>query len=150
MLLSVPHRRQHTDGECLLACVEMVLAYRGITVDPQRLSARIGVIPGAGTPLSRLFRLRAVYPGIQVTIADGDVTTLLGALHRGIPPILAVLTGELPYWHEDSRHALVLCGVEGSQAFVNDPGFSQSPLTIEAAELWLAWDAAYSQYVFIE
>ena len=107
----VPDRKQQADGECLLACVEMVLAYYAISVSRQQLFRQLRIITGFGTAISNAAWLKA--PGIQC-------------------------------------QAVVLVGLEGEVAYVNDPMFAQSPIQMPTAALWLAWEDMGSYYAVIE
>jgi len=60
-----------------------------------------------------------------------------------IPAILEVKTGNLPYWSEDTDHALVFSGAEGGDvrdtAIVNDPAFPNA-MSVHLGDVLLAWD----------
>ena len=137
-MLFVPHRKQQADGECLLACVEMVLAYYAISVSRQQLFRQLRIITGFGTAISNAAWLKA--PGIQCQVRIGRVEDLQAYINAGVPPILAIDTSSLPYWSESTQHAVVLVGLEGEVAYVNDPMFAQSPIQMPTAALWLAWE----------
>lgn len=79
-----------------------------------------------------------------------DEQRLYAALSRGTPPILRVITGDLPYWTVATTHAVVLTGIEGEQAFVNDPAFSQAPIALDRDSLFLAWMNAGALFGLIE
>jgi ABC-type bacteriocin/lantibiotic exporter with double-glycine peptidase domain len=144
--LPVPHRKQLDIGYCLPACLEMVLAYLGIERNQADLASQLDLIPGVGVPSSRVQRL--VSHRLAVTHTEGEPSHLLAALGQGHPIILNVMTRQLPYWSEDTYHALVFTGIEGNLATVNDPAFGQ-PIMVSFAELVLAWDDAANLYTVL-
>ncbi|MCS6846244.1 MAG: hypothetical protein RMN52_00850 [Anaerolineae bacterium] len=77
------------------------------------------------------------------------MTDLTDALSRGVPPILSVFTGELPYWDVESLHALVLTGIQDEVAFVNDPAFP-TPMRVGLSDMLLAWDERDNSVAFIQ
>ena len=95
-ILPVPHRRQLADGYCLPACVQMVLAYWGIKRDQPDLARQLQMIAKAGTPGSRVRLLASAT--LKVAYRSGSLADLRAALSQGVPPIMLVYTGELPYW----------------------------------------------------
>lgn len=149
MRLAVPHRQQLNSGYCLPACVEMVLAYWGIARDQSAIAQQPGTIPGAGTPGSRIFLL--ISPKLDVTYqARGEVSDLLKALRQSIPPIALVSTGQLPYWNEDTPHAVVVIGMEESHVILNDPARTQPGIGVLSAEFNLAWDGMDNAYALLK
>ena len=128
-MLDVHHIEQLADGFCLPACAQMVLAFYGVQVDQVRLANQMNVIAPMGTSIRNITRIYPSIPkslGVSVGEAD-DERPLLAALINNCPPILRVMTGDLSYWAITTTHALVLVGIEGAQAFVNDPAFSDAP-----------------------
>ena len=109
-ILSVPHYLQLDDGYCLPACVQMVLAYWGIAREQRAIAEKLGLIPGAGVPGSRLKTLSS--KKLKVTYGSGELVDLTKALEQAIPPIILVYTGELPYWEQATAHAVVLLGLD--------------------------------------
>jgi hypothetical protein len=45
----------------------------------------------------------------------------------------------LSHWHEATRHAVVVVGINDEFVEVNDPGFDKVPIAIPIAEFDLAW-----------
>lgn len=84
--LSVPHCPQLADGHCRAACAQMVLAFWGIERDQEWLASQLQMIPGAGTPGSRILRLCA--RNLDVLYESGDLDDLRIALDQGVPPIV--------------------------------------------------------------
>jgi ABC-type bacteriocin/lantibiotic exporter with double-glycine peptidase domain len=145
--LPVPPKFQVADGYCLPACIQMVLTYWGIERDQTDLARQLRMIPRAGTPASRVLLLASAT--LDVTYRNGTLADLTAALGQGIPPIVLVHTGQLPYWHIATAHALVLLEIDGERVFVNDPGTSQSPVSVSLDDLLLAWDEMANRYILL-
>src|SRR5262245_49114014 len=106
--LTVPHRRQLDFGYCLPACIEMVLAYYGISRSQAEIATQLGLVKGVGAPASRVMRLAS--RSLRVAHHKGDWPDLVAALESGVPPIVGVRTNQLPYWSEDTFHVVLLTG----------------------------------------
>lgn len=117
--LSIPHRLQIEIGYCHPACVEMVLAYWGIEANQKNLAHKMQTISGVGTPGPNIQRLSSRH--LSIVYDEGSLEDLRRALEMDIPPIALVRTRELPYWNEDTPHAVVVTGFENDILFVNDP-----------------------------
>lgn len=147
-VLNVPHFPQAADGQCLPACVQMVLAYHGITRSQAELARRLGVRPNVGTPHSRIIEVTSF--NVDVTYAAGGDFTLREYLERELPAIVFVQAAELPHWRgHKPRHALVVVGMEGNAVFVLDPAALPGPLSIPADDLMLAWDETDNTFAVI-
>lgn len=148
-ILNVPHYPQETDGLCLPACIQMVLAYWGISIPQKELARRLGTRPHIGTPHRRITHLQ--FTGLTIHhAADGDLATLRDYLSRAIPLIVFVQTADLPYWNEHpSRHALVVIGMERNTITVIDPGTTSTPHTVPVGDFLLAWDEMDATYAII-
>jgi hypothetical protein len=71
-------------------------------------------------------------------------------LSTGSPVIVFVRTSELPYWHEDTAHALVLVGLDDTFAYVLDPAYpSEIPVSVEIGDFALAWSYFEQAYALI-
>ena len=137
-LLVVPHRVEAFAGACLPACLQMALAYFGLNWSQERIASQIGHIAGAGTPTRNVARLAA--PGIRIRyIANGSPEQIQQCLTREEVPILFVRTSELPYWEEDTAHAVLVVGLDADFIFVHDPAFEQAPIPIPIDDFLLAW-----------
>ena len=149
-MLDVPHYRQRNTGYCLPACLQMVLEYVGVKRDQTQLARELGVTPKVGVAVSRVTRLAISNAAIRYQ--QGETDDLVAALARGVPPILNVATGQLPYWDEECAHAVVLVGLSDDQqtAYLNDPAFDEHAIACNADALWLAWDDAFNYYTMIE
>jgi ABC-type bacteriocin/lantibiotic exporter with double-glycine peptidase domain len=138
-ILQVPHYQQLANGYCLPACVQMVLAYWGVPADQAELAQKLQMIPGAGTPGSRLNLLAS--RSLSVSYGEGELHDLQEALSIGVPPIALVFTGELPYWDKAFAHAVVILNIDTDTVVLHDPGKVQSYIVIPTTEFQLAWDA---------
>jgi hypothetical protein len=54
-----------------------------------------------------------------------------------------------PYWSHRAAHAIVLVGVEGDSAYINDPAFETAPLPVRIGDLLLASDAMSNLVIVI-
>lgn len=134
--LAVSHRRQLQQADCLAACAAMLLDYHQVPVDYTRLVQLLG-IRSYGAAFSNLRRLEEL--GVSVIIEKGGIAKLHRALDQGSPVIVAVNTGPLTYWSDDTAHALVVIGIEQQRVLVNDPEFEQAPQSVLVDEFLLAW-----------
>lgn len=137
--LPVPLKRQQTEGDCLPVCVQMVLAFWGRPASRESLLKQLGADPDIGTPAARLARLESAALSVQYRRAEESDLRLWIA--QRIPVILLVDTGELPYWPRRCAHAVVLVGLEGPTAYLNDPAFDAAPIAVPIGDLLLASDA---------
>ncbi len=137
--LAVPLYRQQSESDCLPVCVQMVQAYWGRPASRAALIKQLGTEPALGTPASRLLRLQSSAWSVQYQRADES--DLRRWLAQHIPVILLVDTAELPYWSRRCAHAIVLIGLEGDTAYVNDPAFDAAPIAVPLGDLLLAFDA---------
>lgn len=135
-LLAVSHRRQLLQADCLAACSAMLLDYLHLPTEYARLVPLLG-IRSYGAAFSNLRRLEEL--GVKVIIEKGSIAKLHQALNQGSPVIVAVNTGPLTYWTDDTAHALVVVGLEQDTVLVNDPEFEQSPQAVPLDEFLLAW-----------
>ena len=109
--LNVPHYPQADDGYCLPACVQMVLAYLGLSSTPGNLARKLDVRLPLGAPASNVTRLRS--DTLDVTFTFGDLDDLRAYLNQGHPPIVFVQAGEFPHWRgRVSQHAVVVVGAD--------------------------------------
>jgi ABC-type bacteriocin/lantibiotic exporter with double-glycine peptidase domain len=135
-LLSIPHRPQRSDGDCLAACAAMMLDHLGVPADYDRLLQLLDVKP-YGTPGSRLNNLAGL--GVQVRYAQGTMDELFDYLTRKQPCIVLVRTDQLPHWAYATDHAVLVVGFDEHAVYVNDPAFEQAPQRVSRADFELAW-----------
>ena len=137
--LPVPLHRQQNESDCLPVCIQMVLDYWGLPVSYQDLARQLDTDLDVGTPASRVLRLQS--STLSVEYSQADEAKLRGYLAQRVPVVMLVDTAELPYWSRRAAHAVVLVGVEGPTAYVNDPAFEIAPLSVNLGDLLLASDA---------
>ncbi len=135
-LLPVPHHKQSRSGACLPAIARMVLEFFGYTTSEAKLARRLGS-QTFGTPAPNLHRLKRL--GFTVTYDSVTLTTLRANLEAGLPCLVFVLTGDLPYWNENTAHAMVATGIDDENLYVNDPAFDTTPQVIPLDYFLLAW-----------
>jgi ABC-type bacteriocin/lantibiotic exporter with double-glycine peptidase domain len=145
-LLSVEHCRQTERSGCLAACVQMALQHIGIIQSQANLNRLFGLRP-EGTPSSRVQRLGTI--GVEVVYASGDELALREAIDRGVPPIIFVDTGELPYWGVRLRHAVLMVGYDEQNVYLNDPDQATAPVMATWGDLMLAWSEFDYRYTLI-
>ena len=136
VLLSVPHLLQRSDGDCLAACAAMVLAYRDREMDYAELLSLLKIRPH-GAPAGNIRLLASL--NLNVVYSKTDMAGLEAMLQQGHPVIVFMRTGELPYWTYSTDHALLVVGYDESQMYVNDPYYSEAPISVPRGDFELAW-----------
>ncbi|MCB0110491.1 MAG: C39 family peptidase [Caldilineaceae bacterium] len=148
ILLSVPHLQQPSDGDCLPACVYMILSYYERRVRFWRLR-RLLATKSFGTPFSNLQQLES--GGVKVTLETrGDLSVLHRYLVQNIPCIASVQTEHLPYWTYNTLHAVVVVGIDSSQIYLNDPELPEAPVAVPLGDFDLAWLAQDERYAVLQ
>ena len=137
IMLPVEHVQQPQSGECLAACVAMVLNFIGAPVAYRRLVKILEVVPDVGTPSFKVQNVERL--GIHVHYQRGSIAQLRSHLTVGQPCIVFVQTKDLPYRDDDTAHAIVLVGMDDDNCYVNDPEFIESPLPVSLGDFDLAW-----------
>ena len=136
--LNVGHLQQANPGECLATCTAMVLAYYHVAYDYRQLSKTLRIQSDLGTPFSNITRLTK----LKILVGfreNGSLETLHRLLTQGWPCIIAVDTGELPYWDVSTGHAVVLVGMDKNHVYLNDPAMTVGPLQVPTGDFYLAW-----------
>ena len=147
ILLDVPYLPQHEPGGCLVACAAMVLAHLEQPALQEDIARQIGARP-AGVPAFNIRRLAAW--GLDVQYGQGSLNELSAALARGHSPIIFLRTSELPYWQEDTPHAVVLVGLDTDSAFLLDPAYEDEvPVSVTLGDFLLAWSHFDMVYALI-
>ena len=136
MILSVAHIRQSQDADCVAACAAMVLAYIGISTSYDQL-LKLLQTKSFGTISSKIKLLEQL--GIDVLYKQGTLDDIREHLANNHPPIAFVETGELPYWNRNTKHAVVVVGLDDEHIFLNDPAFPNSPIPVSIGDFDLAW-----------
>lgn len=144
-LLSVPHRKQQQQADCLAACAAMVLEYLQIPVRYERL-LRLLQVEEFGSFFRNLHRLESL--GVSVLIEAGDFNALRQHLESGLPALVMVFTGELPNWDISTHHVVTVVGLDENMIYVNDPYFDERQ-EVPLEEFRLAWLAKESLYAVI-
>ncbi len=134
--LSVPHIRQHQNGECVAACAAMVLEYLDVAFSYDQLLSLLK-INWFGTAASRIRSLEKL--GIVVIYKQGTLQELSEHLSEGRPCVAFVRTSELPYWSENNDHAVVVVGLDERYIYLNDPAFPDAPKQVSRGDFDLAW-----------
>lgn len=81
---------------------------------------------------------------------EGSLNELSAALARGHAPIIFLRTSELPYWLEDTPHAVVLVGLDTDFAFLLDPAYEdEAPVSVTLGDFLLAWSHFDMVYALI-
>jgi ABC-type bacteriocin/lantibiotic exporter with double-glycine peptidase domain len=147
-LLNVPYLEQNDPGGCLSACAAMVLAYLEQPVLQEEVAQQLGARPW-GTPASNIRRLATW--GFRVTYETGSLSDLAQRTEAGQAPIVFVRTVDLPYWQEDTPHAVVVVGVEGENIVLLDPAYpEQTPVSVSIDAFLLAWSHFDQAFAVIE
>jgi hypothetical protein len=115
----------------------MVLDFLGLPQDYDQLNRLLGIDPLVGAPFGNLRRLAEV--GASVALSEGTLAGLAQQLEQGRAPIALLTTGDLPYWPEDTPHAVVVVGLDDTDIFVNDPAFPDAPQRASRGDFELAW-----------
>lgn len=134
--LAVSHRRQYQQADCLAACAAMVLDYLGLPIEYDQLLRLLG-IRYYGAAFSNLRNLEAL--GVSVAITRDDVDGLRDHIESGSPVSVALNTDALPYWEDDTAHAVVVIGIKSDHVLLNDPVFEQAPQVVPLAAFLMGW-----------
>ena len=122
----------------------MVLAYWRRDVTYSALLRLLRIQP-YGAPAGNIRLLSGL--GVRVTYSKTNLWGLEALLNQGMPVIVFVRTGELPYWTYQTDHAVVVVGFDEDHVYVNDPDRSDAPIRVPAGDFELAWlerDYAYA------
>jgi len=147
IILPVPHFQQQNRADCLAACALMGLTYLGQPVAYEHLVKLLNVRPEIGAPASNICFL--VKLGVQVRYQSGTLDQLRSYLERDLPCIAFVDTGELPYWRQQTAHAVVVVGVTAQSIYLNDPALPNAPVRVPRGDFDLAWLEHDEQYAVV-
>jgi len=115
----------------------MVLAYLEQPALEEDVARQIGT-RSWGTPAPNILKLSAW--GVAVRYETGSLSILQVRLESGIAPIVFVRTSELPYWHEDTPHAVVVIGMDADTIYLLDPAYLEEiPVAVSLGNFALAW-----------
>jgi ABC-type bacteriocin/lantibiotic exporter with double-glycine peptidase domain len=129
----VPYAAQISDGACLPACVQMVLAYYGRKVSQTQLIRLLGTTD-AGTPFSRLRLLSQLGAAV-----DMRTNGTLAELQATLPVIVGLHTGWLPGYIVESQHAVVVIDIDTEGIRILDPAQGADPILLSENEFLAAW-----------
>jgi uncharacterized protein YvpB len=146
ILLPVPHYKQIQEADCLPACVAMVLAFINYPINYRQILNSLET-SAYGTVASHVLNLTQWK--LQVTYAEGELSTIRQFIEQGHPVIVLVQTGELSYWGHDTMHAIVVVGYDKQHFYVNDPHFDTFPLIVSSGDFDLAWFEMGNRYIVI-
>ena len=136
ILHDVSHVQQRHDGDCLAACVAMLLDSLDRHIAYAEL-VRLLRIRAYGAPASNVRLLSAL--DFDVSYSVTDLSGLEVLLRQGVCVILFVRTGELPYWAYSTDHALLCVGCDEQCFYVQDPHLNDGPIKVSRGDLELAW-----------
>lgn len=141
--LSVPYLPQRQEGECVVACAMMLLKHLGVSAEYDRLLQLFGT-QHFGTFSSQIRKLESL--DLAVIYKHGTFDELAEHLANNRPCIAFVMTGELPYWTDNTSHAVVVVGLDDDFIYLHDPDFKQD---VQVARgdfdlAWLEWDEMYA------
>jgi ABC-type bacteriocin/lantibiotic exporter with double-glycine peptidase domain len=137
VLLPVGHIQQRHASDCLATCVDMILKYYNAPVDYRRLLKVLKTDPNLGTPFPNVVNLQSLQ--INVIYRRGDLMQLYTFVSKGWPVLVPVRTSELPHWREDTKHAVVVVGMDKRDIYINDPAFANAPIQVPHGDFDLAW-----------
>lgn len=136
ILHAVSHLQQRHDGDCLAACVAMILSSLDRHLEYAEL-LRFLRIRAYGAPASNVRLLSTL--GFDVTYSVTDLAGLEVLLRQGHNIILFVRTSELPHWTYSTDHALLCVGYDEQGFYVHDPHLETGPTQVPRGDLELAW-----------
>lgn len=140
-MLNVPHVPQTNPqgrNSCVPACLSMVLAYQGVTLDEEELCNLLDT-QLAGTEVWNVLLLEKHIPNCQVELDSTSFDRLQESLAANVPSITFVATRHLGYWQRDTIHAVVVVGITDDEVYVNDPSFPDAPRSVSRTEFGTAW-----------
>ena len=135
--IKLQHFQQPRNGECLPACIVMVLAYQGQKIRYRRILRVLKTVKGLGTPSSNIRHLQQM--GYRVTYQQGSISKLRRHLEQNEPCIVFVQTGDLPHWDANVQHAILVVGITETDVIIHDPEFAYSPIIVPIGDFDLAW-----------
>lgn len=148
MLLSDPkYWPQRRDGECLVACCKMVLAYLGIEKSEDWLWRHLAT--DEVTPFPKIEALAPLLGVIIELHKDGVPENFAPYLESGLPVIAAIDADDVRYWPYTHNHAVVVVGFNEQIVFVYDPAQPETPLAVDIGAFMLVWSRRDFQYAVI-
>lgn len=130
----------------MAACTQMALQHIHIHQSQPQLNQLLG-LSETGVPAARVRRLSRL--GVSVIYTTGDETALRTAIDRGLPPIVFLSTGDLPYWQSNLRHAVLVVGYDDAAVYLNDPVFGEASQQVSWGDFMLAWSEFDYRYALL-
>jgi len=121
----------------------MLFQYWNVVADYEKLKQILGTQP-FGTFASQLRKLESL--DLAVIYKRGTFDELFDHLSNKRPCIAFVMTGELPYWNENTSHAVVVVGLDDTTIYLHDP-IRPAPVQVSRGDFdlaWLEWDEMYA------
>ncbi|MDP6038302.1 MAG: C39 family peptidase [Candidatus Latescibacteria bacterium] len=91
---------------------------------------------------------------IETQFLSGTLDELCQTIENGQPVIALLWTGVLKHWQQENAidylHAVVVTGVDEENIFINDPVFSDHPITLLRKEFLDAWSYARQTMVLLK
>ncbi len=97
----------------------------------------------------RVYQSQAQLNRLLGLMPEGTPSSRREATDRGIPPIIFVDTGDLPYWSVRLRHAVLMVGYDETQVLLDDPDQSTAPISVSWGDLMLAWSEFDYKYALL-
>ena len=134
-LLAVSHLQQRAESDCLPPCVQMVLTYFGGDESYEQLTQILGT-RWFGTPVENILRLDNI--GSKVPLKESSLEEISSHLQNNRPVIAFVNTADLPYWHIDTNHVVVVVGIDDESVYINDLYFAEASQRVPRASFELS------------
>ena len=115
VILPVPHVLQRQAADCLAACAAMLLIYLGLAPNYEHVLKLLRIQPEVGTPAYNVRDLSGL--GVKVTYQQGTLVDLAEHLGNNRPCLTPVQTGELPHWDVQTKHAVVVRGLDDDYVY---------------------------------
>jgi len=149
--INKPHHKQEHDVSCLPACAKMLLNFLGNTIEESTLRGLL-VTDELGTSALNILMLNASLPDTKAELHIWWLEDLINYLEdKQQPCIVTVITTALSYWEEeDLSHAVVVCGFDEENIFVNDPDFDEEEFIVPIEAFLTAWSEAKNIAITIE
>jgi ABC-type bacteriocin/lantibiotic exporter with double-glycine peptidase domain len=150
MAINLPllHKPQRGDGYCLPACVQMIFAYLGMDYSQEVIGKKLGLNPPLGTSHSNIQKLTSF--NVRIVYETGSLTTVRDWVNQGVPVIVFVQAGELPYWlGHHFQHAILVVGIDAQTVYVMDPALDTGPTRTDEESFMLAWSGMDYYYAVL-
>ncbi len=134
-LLLVSRVQQQAESDCLPACAQMVLAYLGKIVEYKRLLQLLRT-RSFGTPAANILYLNQL--GVRDSLREFVVNEIEKQIDANRAVIAFLNTADLPYWKQDTDHAVVVIGFDGEDILLNDPFYAEQTQKVSHAAFELA------------